>query len=283
MQVTTEHDREGERPPLLIDRARALRTDIAGVKKLEETSKYAELFRTRADALQGPLDELEGLVIILGEFRRRGISVALEHGVASALKQHAVQLAERYRDAPESITASAPELRFGFWQALERLPETLEAALRAAWVAHVDGALPATHDATLKALERVPGFGAQVAEIRRLYRAAAVLKEAIPADESALERAAEIGAGLRTAWRDLHGEGLPEGVREFLAEANDWRATLAHLTPTVVAWLEVNGLADLVRISLGAAAPSTAAQSPAPTPTETRPPSRWSGASYGRF
>jgi len=70
MPVTTGHDREGESPLLLVDRARALRSDVAGLKSLEATSKHAELFRTRAEDL--PQDQDYVLVV------RPGLAEAVE-------------------------------------------------------------------------------------------------------------------------------------------------------------------------------------------------------------
>jgi len=234
---------------MLTSRADQLRARIDDLVDRKRLRNYVQPFRTRAEALQAPADRLGRLMRVLTAFRARGIRVPLDADMAAALREHVRTLRERYTADRASIVSPDGELRFAFWQPLEAYPDQVEAALMAAWTAHVEAQLPPHQPGLLEVMARVPGFGAQVATIARFYADAATLARTLPDDESftALDG---IAAGLQRAWSELSGPGIPDEVLTFLRAATTGGAPRVNFTAAVERWLVEHGLMANVRIAL---------------------------------
>jgi hypothetical protein len=235
---------------MLIQRSDEVRTEIAALARLRRIAQEAEGYRTRATQLREPLQALEFHIILLEEFRRRGLEVAFDTAEVGMLKGQIAQLAAAYHADPASILPSAGKSKYTLWEPLRELPGKLASALMATWSGYVRSRLPVEHGQLLASLEHIPSFSGQVGEIRRLYREAEIIQSRLPRGPSEIDAVARIEQALTAAWQCLQGEGIPNSVVEFLQLAATGQATLRHVSAEVADWVARHGLQDTFRVGL---------------------------------
>ncbi|MEO7076704.1 MAG: hypothetical protein ABI068_15530 [Ktedonobacterales bacterium] len=239
---------------MLIAQFDHLTADIGELRQLQVTATNAKAYTTRATLLQKPAQELAELARTAQLLRQHGVVISLDTARWHALAKLAREIATRYQADPQTLLSadeSAPsDLRFRFWQPLTKAPNEAREALRAAWVAYVDGVLPTPEPDRLQTLNAVPGFASHIQEIMRLNQEASRLRNILPQSSADIGRVNAIGAELDALLTKLPSEGLSAEVREFLQAANTGSATFRQLTSTVIAWLHENHLEDSIRISL---------------------------------
>lgn len=238
---------------MLIANLDAATREIAGLRVLEEATKDAQAYATRAAQLQTPAAALAQLSVIMQEFRRRGIAIPLNAPQLQALAYQTRTMLVGFRDDHKSIVASSGETGARFFDPLKNVPGDVRSALQRAWTDYVDATLPPQQQPELlDTLARLPSFSERVAEIGRLYREAALLRSRLPQSSEEIDKIAGIATALRMAWASLPTEGIPADVRTFLEAALGGGATFSQLTGPVVEWLGQNNLLDSIRISLRA-------------------------------
>lgn len=239
---------------MLIARLDQMTQEIDKLRELKQQEGIAKAFGTRAEQLQTPSIQLDGLASIAQEFQRRGIAIPLDQAQSNALALFTKQLrliTDAYREDPQSIVA-ATEQRYTFWEPLKTLPNQVRDAILQGWSAYVESMLPMQQSDLLQTLEQLPGFRTHVAQIRQLNNEADRLRGRLPQSADEIDRIAAIAAELKRAWAQLPTEGIPGDVRDFLTAAVAGNAQVAQLTGTVMEWLRKNNLVDSVRISLKA-------------------------------
>jgi hypothetical protein len=135
--------------------------------------------------------------------------------------------------------------------ALPIFVEEARRAVSAAWIARIRDRVGGISDMQVLAgvLGQIPGHQEQQGILEQALRPVNQLTDTLPTSgsEAALASAA---AAVDAAFRNAFGDAE---VREFLLAASRSGARLDQLTPTVRAWIEENGAADLMRISIGPA------------------------------
>jgi hypothetical protein len=240
---------------MLVERSERVRNAIQDLARLQRIAQEVEGYRTRAKQLRDPLEAVQRYLILLDEFRHRGLVVVFDPVDARALRTQITQLAAAYHTDPASILTSGGKTKYTLWQALSDLPRKLETALQTTWREYVRSHLPVEHAQLLASLERIPSFSGQVASIRRLYRQAEILQSRLPRTPHDIDEVVRIEVQLSEAWRDLQGEGIAPGVVQFLQFATTGRATLRHVTPDVAEWVAKHDLQDTFRVGLQSSQP----------------------------
>jgi hypothetical protein len=240
---------------MLATRADELKAKIDDLTRRKRIRGHVQAFATRATQLEGPAERLDALARTFAVFRAHGLEVALAGAHLSGLQQQLHQLREAYAADRTSIVRPDGELRFTLWQPLKDLPDQVESALRAAWERHVATQVPEPREELLAVMERVPGFGQQVASIRALHNEAKRLSQILPASPDAFPEITRIAGALHTGWGELSGDGLPAEVLDFLRAATTGGASRVQFTLVVERWLETHELMPRVRITLGGARP----------------------------
>lgn len=239
---------------MLIERATKLREGVERLVSLGRLAEDTRLLGTRASMLGTPTDELAQLATSLAVLRRCRVPVIFDAWRVGNLRTLAKELQSEYVPRPEMILAADQDGRFPFWNALKELPGHLRAALRTAWVAHVDKTIPRDQPELLDILAHIQAFAPQVSTIRKLYLDAARLRGILPEDDTHVFHVRELAAKIAAAWHSLEGDGIPDVVLAFLKAAATDGATVDQLTPEVVSWLTERDLQQDVRIRLGGSA-----------------------------
>ena len=237
---------------MLIARLDQMAQEITKLHELRQQVDHAQAFGTRAKLLDEPSAQLDLLATIAQEFHCRGITIPFDRSQFAAFAKQMRVIATAYHQDPQSILAAA-EHRFTFWEPLKNLPNQIHAALLQAWSEHINTTLPIQQQPELlQTLEQLPGFKERVVQISQLYREAERLRGRLPQSGDEIDRIAAIASELKTTWAQLPTEGIPADIRDFLTAAVEGNARLAQLTGPVMEWLQINNLADSVRISLRA-------------------------------
>jgi hypothetical protein len=237
---------------MLIARLDRVTQEIAQLRELRQQANNAQAFGTRAKQWNDLSVPLDSLATIAQEFQRRGITIPLDRSQLAMFAKEVRAVATAYHEDPQSIL-TAPEHRFTFWEPLRTLPDRARTALLQAWSEYINATLPIQQQPELlQTLGQLPGFRVRVEQISQLYRETERLRGRLPQSADEIDRIATIASELKTTWAQLPAEGIPADVRDFLTTAVEGNARLAQLTGPVMEWLQINNLADSVRISLKA-------------------------------
>lgn len=185
--------------------------------------------------------------------RGRAEWVQLEASEVAAFVQRRDQLANHAKEAISRLsggedvsTLTEDPLWTKLLKSAEGAADSLEEAVREAWRGIVEGAgtleeplaLEATLPQTPANKQALDSYRAKYRDYRRLADQAAPRSAT---DSESLEHAVrECRSALTTLQRDV-----PKEVDEFFRAVDAYTATLAHVTPKVLHWLEDNG--QLVR------------------------------------
>jgi hypothetical protein len=132
------------------------------------------------------------------------------------------------------------------------LPVFVQEARRtvgAAWLARIRDQVGGLSDlkALVGVLDQIPDSQDRQAALKKALQSVTELTDTLPTPASET-KLASVGAEVDAAFRNAFGDAE---VREFLLAASRSGASLGQLTPTVRAWIEENGAANLMRVSIG--------------------------------
>jgi hypothetical protein len=95
-------------------------------------------------------------------------------------------------------------------------------------------------------LDQIPNRQDQQSVLEKALQPVIKLRDTLPTPTSEADLASA-GSVMEAAFRNAFGDAE---VRNFLLAASRSGASLAQLTPTVRAWIEENGAADLMRVTI---------------------------------
>jgi hypothetical protein len=187
----------------------------------------------------------------LGELT--ALAVAVQAGRGAGWLDGAVPDLRGAGQAVDALIARGPR-RAEVSRLQTALPVFVQEARRtvgAAWMVRIRDQVGGISDlrALADVLDQIPNRQDQQIALRQALRPVNQLMDTLPtpASEAALAAAA---AAVDAAFRHAFGDAE---VRNFLLAASRSGASLAQLTPAVRAWIEENGAADLMRVSIGPA------------------------------
>jgi hypothetical protein len=186
-------------------------------------------------ALDDHLDELTDLAMAVQAGRAAGWlgAVADPRGAGPAL---------------DALIAKGPR-RAEVSRLQTALPVFVEQARRtvgAAWNERIRDQVGGLSDlqALVGVLDQIPNRHDQQSVLEEALQPVIKLRDTLPTPTSEADLAS-VGSVMETAFRNAFGDAE---VRDFLLAASRSGASLAQLTPTVKAWIEENGAADLMRV-----------------------------------
>jgi hypothetical protein len=233
---------------VILERARGLTQEIRDLADRGRRLDRAEALGTRRIELDPLLQRLRPIV---ATFR-----VLTEHGVTVSVPERALRTAgERVRQLRESLSAPSDSplgnSRFVPVVAqVERAADELNAAVVAAWRAHVDSRRPRVDRHVLDVLRGLEGFETDARGIESRLTAIDAALSTLPRttqDITALEKNI---AEIDRIWRNLEGDNVPVDVLAFLRDAGTRGAMIDQLTENVREWLRAHHLWDRVRVQL---------------------------------
>jgi hypothetical protein len=207
-----------------------------------ESSKQQQEVASDARAtLDDHLDELTGL------------ATAVRAGRAAGWLAGAMADPRGAGPAVDGLIAKGPR-RAEVSRLQTALPVFVEEARRtvgAAWSERIRERVGGLSDlqALVGVLDKIPGRQDRQAVLKEALQPVIELMHTLPTPTSEADLAsasATVDAAFRNAFGDTE-------VREFLLAASRSGASLAQLTPTVRAWIDKNGAADLMHVSIGPA------------------------------
>jgi hypothetical protein len=132
--------------------------------------------------------------------------------------------------------------------ALPVFVEQARGTVGAAWIARIRDQVGGLSDleALVDVLDRIPHHRDRQAVLKRALQPINKIIRTMPTPTSEAELASA-AAAVDAAFQNSFGNAE---VREFLLAASRSGASLAQLTPIVMAWIEENGAADLMRVTI---------------------------------
>jgi hypothetical protein len=204
----------------------------------ESSKQQQEVAGDAQAALDDHLDELTAL------------AVAVKAGRAAGWLSGAVADSRGAGPAVDALIAKGPR-RAEVSRLQTALPVFVEQArstVGAAWAERIRDQVGGLNDlqTLVRVLDQIPGRQNQQAVLKRALQPVIKLRDTLPTATSEADLASA-GAAVDAAFRQAFGN---TEVREFLLAAARSGASLAQLTPTVWAWIEENGAADLMRVTI---------------------------------
>jgi ParB-like chromosome segregation protein Spo0J len=229
----------------VLERCQVLRAEVDKYEMLKRAENEASGFRERTNdiakthaALGNALGKRDVLVT-------RSLPVPTLPHAAKAMALIAEFRASM--DSPQEATKAYGQLK----RTLNKLATDTAQGVTDA-IAAVSAEMPSVEEPFLKAVGRIPGYEERVNRIR-LERAAVTLNAA-PHELGAeyLARFLDARGRLQTLAADLRPAEFPREVLVFFDDLRRQRGLpLGRLTDTVREWLDVHGLLDQIRITLG--------------------------------
>ena len=204
-----------------------------------ESSKQQQEVASDAQAALGDhLDELSAL------------ATAVQAGRAAGWLRGAVADPRGAGPAVDALIAKGPR-RAEVSRLQTALPVFVEQARRtvgAAWNERIRDQVGGLSDlqALVGVLDQILNRQDQQSVLEKALRPVIKLRDTLPTPTSEADLASA-GAAMEAAFRNAFGDAE---VRDFLLAASRSGASLAQLTPAVRAWIEENGAADLMRVTI---------------------------------
>lgn len=224
------------------DRIAAAATGITSLARRRSEATRAGTFHERAEALAAPARALAQLQETYRLLCKHGVSPSLPAATLHSLRGQAWVVKGEFAANQESILGADPQRFNTFWKPLKGLPEEVESALKVAWRHWCDQTVPGGDEELLKTLEKFPAFRNPVHVIRQGQVEKRGLSMTLPGEDATFTTVKSLGERMRKAWELLHGAQVSAEVLDFLKKAVAKEATLADYTPTVMKWVEDNGL-----------------------------------------
>jgi hypothetical protein len=204
----------------------------------ESSRQQQEVASDAQAALDDHLDELTAL------------ATAVQAGRAAGWLGSAVADPRGAGPAVDALIAKGPR-RAEVSRLQTALPVFVQEARRtvgAAWLERIRDQVGGLNDlqALVGVLDQIPGRLDRQAALKKALQPVTELTETLPTPASEAQLASA-SAVVDAAFRDAFGD---DEVREFMLAASRSGANLAQLTPTVKAWIDENGAADLMRVSI---------------------------------
>ena len=204
----------------------------------ESSKQQQEVASDAQAALDEHLDELTALAVAVKAGRAAGWlggAVADPRGAGSAV---------------DALIAKGPR-RAEVSRLQTGLPVFVDQARRTvgvAWLARIRDQVGGLTDlqALVGVLDQIPNRQDQQSVLEKALQPVIKLRDTLPTPTSEANLASA-GSVMEAAFRNAFGDAE---VRDFLLAASRSGASVAQLTPTVRAWIEENGAADLMRISI---------------------------------
>lgn len=204
----------------------------------ESSKQQQEVASDAQAALDDHLDELSAL------------ATAVQAGRAAGWLGGAVADPRGAGPAVDALIAKGPR-RAEVSRLQTALPVFVEQARRtvgAAWNERIRDQVGGLSDlqALVGVLDQILNRQDQQSVLEKALRPVIKLRDTLPTPTSEADLASA-GSVMEAAFRNVFGD---TEVRDFLLAASRSGASLAQLTPAVRAWIEENGAADLMRVTI---------------------------------
>jgi DNA repair exonuclease SbcCD ATPase subunit len=235
---------------MLIEKSKELASKIKSLKEIKVNSADASAFHTRAEQIGPSSQQMEGLVQIYKEFRKRNIAVKVEIGKIRELQSKLNDVLDKYQQDNSSIKNADAKLRYTFWGQLKSLPDEIAQSLMWAWEDYINQKIPTVTVELLQTLEHIPSFAGNVAMIRKRMQEAVNMRSSLPQSAIAFEAIDNLEKDIKESWEQLHSEDFPDPVLRFIQAASSRNATLQLVTLEVREWLERHSLLNVFKVYL---------------------------------
>lgn len=222
-----------------IVRARELCRMIPILKKLQDEKRNFDTYAAHRNRLSNRATMLAGLADIADELGKRGAEDIGFKRSAQGLMAKTHQIAEVFHEDKNVIIA--PESEPTFWKPLEAMPKKVCEALEKEWESYVESKIPPSQAGILEILSKVRGFSDQAGTVRGLFAEIRAMGNSLP-KEGDFERLDALTVRVKQAWNDLHGDGMPSQVLDFLKKAHTSGFSLTDLNNDVLDWLKKKNL-----------------------------------------
>lgn len=222
-----------------IARARELCQKIPGLKTIQDERHKFETYAAYRGKLNTIVTLLAGLADIADELRKRGGEDAGFKSSAGGVLARTRQIAQAFHEDKTIVIAS--QNTSVFWRPLEAMPKKIREALEKEWEKYVDSKIPPSQADILETLSKVQGFSDQASTVRSLFAEIRAMGNSLP-KEGDFERLDALTVSVKQAWNDLHGDGMPSQVLDFLKKAHTSGFSLTDLNNDVLDWLKKKNL-----------------------------------------
>lgn len=234
----------------LLERSRAIATEVSELAALRAIADQAEAVRSRATQFENELAKLRLVAGCIRQLRGRGVRVDAEIATVAGVRQFIDALLHAVNADPAAIL-EIRDVQPRILSPLGKISASLQNAANQGWARQVGQRLPAVSGALLEALARVPALRPKVEHFRVLREQARARSATAPLTQAEFDRMDILIEQCNRAWRDLDAEGIPQDVLVFFREAANARgASLSMLKSDVLAWLEKYGLMDAFGIHI---------------------------------
>jgi hypothetical protein len=230
----------------IMDRADRLRILAIEAKDRDALETQAMGLQSRVSIVDGWIADVRGMLPALKHLGANGAPATSISGL-SAIARGSREVLAQHED-PTALWQSNTAAATALWGQTPKTLAAAEARLLTEWSEHVARLIPAIDPAIVRVLAG-PEAASVAEELNRLLKEANYLSQHLPATDAEGERAAEVARSLADTLHRLGVDSLPGDVREFVEAALQRSATLAMLTPDVLAWLKERGLESNVRIA----------------------------------
>lgn len=239
----------------LLERSKALTTEVAALVGWRERAEHAGLIEKRAKAIDDQATSLAALHCAARVMLEHGLEVPeLNRELVAVLRTRTADLQRRFaEDKGVMRDPFAPEdFRYVYTVPLGQCAAASRAALEGAWKAWAQRQLPRLDEEILKILAAIPALQEAVVRVRNLHKLAMQRSATLPDSPAAVTMLTSLAAEIAEAWRSLAGEGIDAEVLEFLRAAGSvGGAPYEMLTPGVLRWLQEHCLAHTLRVHMG--------------------------------
>jgi hypothetical protein len=225
---------------LLID-AKAARERLQGAQSAEANLAEAQALTGLQKSLAAKTADLHALVVRATLLAQRGVPLAPGSGF-DAIRKLVAGLGTRFDQAPTSTTLTQGKHWTSLMTALDAAIATVETNQRHDWSAYVGNSLFAglPPEQRKVGLVQTPDNKVALERYTRLYEKFARYRNTIPGTAQALDEVHQYSADLGEI---AFEEDVPQNVEAFI-NALAFGASLALLTPEVIAWLREHDLLD---------------------------------------
>ncbi|MTJ12777.1 hypothetical protein FJR11_09270 [Anabaena sp. UHCC 0187] len=233
---------------MLIEKSQELIELSQRKNALQNYANNLQGFQTREEQISDFVTDIQLIVQAVKAFREKGISNITLDKKLDDLLNFIIHAEENFRKTPDWIidteNFNAKILKKG----IDNLTKTLEQQLSTNWQIYLSQNMPSTNHEMLNLLSKVQAFTHNVQRIQRLDKE---IKQVIyPKNTQELELAQTRIEELKGCWNSLSSDEVPESVLCLLRAAANQGASLNLLTPEVLNWVNIYGIADSLKIRL---------------------------------
>jgi hypothetical protein len=221
----------------IIERSERLRAEVASFGSLRNADADARVLRELQARISEHCDGLQHSVVRLAVLKEEQVRLPTRLKV-DRLRDVVVKMRDEVSD-----TRRRPGDAANFLRSFKKLVEDAKAAVEEALSAYITES-QTIDSASLRQLEQLPRYAAQVQVLRELQRTTP--NRAAQLEPVDLRQFLKRYASVRSSLREV--DDLPPDVRAFLKEVDRGGARIELMTDVVRDWLTAKGLIKNVRV-----------------------------------